>query len=158
MPVMLAIHGGGYFFGSINTHRYVYWRLVRLLLALCPHPLLTIFPFFHRLARPVAASSPSSTASLLNILSPVAVRFRFSCPFWCSTHRLLSTVHDCLSSYLYLIRPPPGAKHKAVDPSRITICGDSAGGGMTLALLCLLRDTGLPMPAGGASLISSSLF
>lgn len=29
MPVMMAIHGGAYFFGSINTHRYVYWRLVR---------------------------------------------------------------------------------------------------------------------------------
>lgn len=29
MPVILAIHGGGYFFGSINTHRYIYWRLAR---------------------------------------------------------------------------------------------------------------------------------
>ncbi|BGP04824.1 hypothetical protein JCM10049v2_000626 [Rhodotorula toruloides] len=89
MPVMLAIHGGGYFFGSINTHRYIYWRLAR------------------------------------------------------------KTVHDCLAAYLYLIRPPPGAKHRPVDPSKITICGDSAGGGLAIALLCLLRDGGLPMPAGG---------
>lgn len=29
MPVMLAIHGGAYLLGSINTHRYVYWRLAR---------------------------------------------------------------------------------------------------------------------------------
>lgn len=29
MPVTLAIHGGAYLLGSINTHRYVYWRLAR---------------------------------------------------------------------------------------------------------------------------------
>ncbi|GJN91644.1 hypothetical protein Rhopal_004667-T1 [Rhodotorula paludigena] len=62
-------------------------------------------------------------------------------------------LHDCLAAYLYLIKPPPEAKHRAVDPSRLTICGDSAGGNLALALLCLLRDTGLPQPAG-AMLIS----
>ncbi|BGP12779.1 hypothetical protein JCM10213_007293 [Rhodosporidiobolus nylandii] len=113
MPVVLAIHGGGYFFGSINTHRYVYWRLARKTGG-------RVFAVEYRLAPQY--------------------------PFPCG-------LHDCLSAYLYLIRPPPGAKHRAVDPSKITICGDSAGGGMTLALLCLLRDAGLPMPAG-AILIS----
>ncbi|GAA5926587.1 hypothetical protein JCM3775_001058 [Rhodotorula graminis] len=62
-------------------------------------------------------------------------------------------LHDCLAAYLYLIRPPPGAKHRAVDPARITICGDSAGGTLAVALLCLIRDAGLPAPAG-AMLIS----
>ncbi|GAA5980302.1 hypothetical protein JCM10908_001605 [Rhodotorula pacifica] len=113
MPVTLAIHGGAYLLGSINTHRYVYWRIAR------------------------------KTGGRV-----FAVEYRLSpqFPFPCS-------LHDCLAAYLYLIRPPPGAKHRAVDPSKITICGDSAGGGMALALMCLLRDVGLPLPAG-AMLIS----
>ena len=40
--------------------------------------------------------------------------------------------------------------HKAVDPKRIIIAGDSAGGGLSLALMCLIRDSGLPAPAAGA--------
>ncbi|GAA6047205.1 hypothetical protein JCM3770_006950 [Rhodotorula araucariae] len=62
-------------------------------------------------------------------------------------------LHDCLAAYLYLIQPPPEAKHRPVDPARLTICGDSAGGNLALSLLCLIRDTGLPLPAG-AMLIS----
>jgi monoterpene epsilon-lactone hydrolase len=38
-------------------------------------------------------------------------------------------------------------------PQRLVVGGDSAGGGLTLALLLRLRETGLPMPAG-ALLIS----
>lgn len=34
-------------------------------------------------------------------------------------------------------------------PSHIVVAGDSAGGGLTLALLQVLRDTGQPLPAGG---------
>lgn len=54
---------------------------------------------------------------------------------------------------LYLIRPPPQAIHKPVDPRKIVFAGDSAGGGLCLSVLCILRDLGLPMPAG-ATLIS----
>jgi acetyl esterase/lipase len=54
---------------------------------------------------------------------------------------------------LYLIRPPPGAKHSAIDPKHMVIAGDSAGGNLTLSLLTLIRDLNLPMPAG-ATLIS----
>lgn len=50
---------------------------------------------------------------------------------------------------LYLIRPPKEAPHAAISPSDIVISGDSAGGGLTIALLQVLRDTGLPLPAGG---------
>jgi acetyl esterase/lipase len=50
---------------------------------------------------------------------------------------------------LYLIDPPPEAKHRPVKPEHIVVAGDSAGGGLTLALLQVLRDTGLPLPAGG---------
>lgn len=49
---------------------------------------------------------------------------------------------------LYLIRPPPDALHRPVKPAHIILAGDSAGGGVTLALLQVLRDSGLPLPAG----------
>lgn len=62
-------------------------------------------------------------------------------------------LQDCLAAYFYLIDPPPEAKHKAIDPKNIILAGDSAGGGMCLAVLSVLRDLGLPMPAG-AVLIS----
>ncbi|THV06225.1 alpha/beta-hydrolase [Dendrothele bispora CBS 962.96] len=58
-------------------------------------------------------------------------------------------IQDALAAYLYLIRPPPGARHKPVKPGHIVVAGDSAGGGLTLALLQVLRDSGLPLPAGG---------
>jgi hypothetical protein len=50
---------------------------------------------------------------------------------------------------LFLIRPPSGAEHQAISPEHIVIGGDSAGGGLSLALLQVIRDTGLPLPAGG---------
>lgn len=53
----------------------------------------------------------------------------------------------------YLIEPPPDALHKAIPASKIVFAGDSAGGGLALAVLTVLRDMGLPMPAG-AVLIS----
>ncbi|KAI0919010.1 hypothetical protein AcV5_002037 [Taiwanofungus camphoratus] len=58
-------------------------------------------------------------------------------------------IQDLLAAYLFLIRPPEGASHCPVDPAHIVVAGDSAGGGMCIALLQLIRDTGLPMPAGG---------
>lgn len=108
MPCMLFIHGGAYFFGSINTHRYMIWRL----------------------ARKIGGRA-------------FALEYRLSpqYPFPCA-------LNDALAAYLYLIRPPPEAKHRPVDPARLTVVGDSAGGGLSLALLCLIRDAGLPAPAG----------
>lgn len=50
---------------------------------------------------------------------------------------------DCVAVYRALL----DAGH---DPQRITVAGDSAGGGMTLALLLSLRDAGLPQPRGAA--------
>ncbi|KAJ3912491.1 hypothetical protein F5877DRAFT_53995 [Lentinula edodes] len=58
-------------------------------------------------------------------------------------------IQDLVASYLYLIRPPPGASHLPVKPSHIVVAGDSAGGGLILALLQVLRDASLPLPAGG---------
>ena len=50
---------------------------------------------------------------------------------------------------LYLIQPPIGASHLPVNPNKIVICGDSSGGGLALALLQVIRDACLPLPAGG---------
>lgn len=110
---LLYIHGGAYFWGSINSHRYVIWRLARKMGG-------RAFSINYRLAPQY--------------------------PFPCG-------LADALAAYVYLIRPPPGAKHRPVDPAKITLSGDSAGGGLVLALLCLIRDAGLPPPAG-AMLIS----
>ena len=54
---------------------------------------------------------------------------------------------------LYLTKPPPDAPHKAVPPEKIVIAGDSAGAGLCVALLTVLRDLGMAQPAG-AVLIS----
>lgn len=81
-------------------------------------------------------------------------------PFPCAVHDLLAACKlstlvatVCARSNrpldLFLIRPPPGASHCPVKPSHIVIAGDSAGGGLSLALLQVIRDAGLPMPAGG---------
>ncbi|RXK39917.1 hypothetical protein M231_02851 [Tremella mesenterica] len=68
-------------------------------------------------------------------------------------------IQDCLAAYLYLTNPPPGAKHKPVDPKNMVIAGDSAGGGLVLALLQILRDTpGLPLPAGAVLISPVSIF
>lgn len=105
----LAIHGGGGFFGSINSHRYIYWRLAR-----------------------------KTTGRIFAVSYRLSPQFPFPC-----------ALSDALAAYLYLIKPPKGAKHRAVDPSKLTIIGDSFGGNICLALLCLIRDSGLPPPAGG---------
>ncbi|KAK0213386.1 alpha/beta-hydrolase [Desarmillaria ectypa] len=57
-------------------------------------------------------------------------------------------IQDALAAYLYLIKPPPEAKHRAFKPSHVLFSGDSAGGGLSLALLQVIRDSGLPLPAG----------
>ncbi|KAI9441920.1 alpha beta-hydrolase [Lactarius indigo] len=57
-------------------------------------------------------------------------------------------LQDLLASYLFLIEPPPGAAHRPVQPGHIVVGGDSAGGGLALAFLQVVRDAGLPAPAG----------
>lgn len=113
MPCMLYIHGGAYYFGSVNTHRYTVWRYARKM---------------------------GGRAFAVNYR--LAPQYPFPC-----------ALADCLAAYIFLIRPPENAKHRMIDPSKIVIAGDSAGGGLSLALLTLIRDIGLPMPAG-AVLIS----
>ncbi|KAN0141559.1 alpha/beta-hydrolase [Lactarius tabidus] len=58
-------------------------------------------------------------------------------------------LQDLRASYLFLIEPPPEAAHRHIKPSHIVGSGDSAGGGLALAFLQAVRDSGLPPPAGG---------
>ncbi|KAL0090363.1 Alpha/Beta hydrolase protein [Phycomyces blakesleeanus] len=67
-------------------------------------------------------------------------------------HPFPTAVEDALAGYLYLINPPPDAGFSPVDPKKIVIAGDSAGGGLTLALLMAIRDARLPPPAGAMPL------
>ncbi|KAK3303494.1 Alpha/Beta hydrolase protein [Chaetomium strumarium] len=103
--VMLYVHGGGYYFGSVDEHRYQIQRHARKLKARALAPKYRLAPQF---------------------------------PFPCG-------LQDCLATYLYLI-----AHQK---PSTIILAGDSAGGGMILSMMVVLRDRGIPLPAG-AVLIS----
>ncbi|KDR83943.1 hypothetical protein GALMADRAFT_686758 [Galerina marginata CBS 339.88] len=111
--VMLYVHGGGYFWGSINTHRY------------------QIQHFAHKF---------NGRAFAVNYRK--APQYPWPC-----------ALQDVIAAYLYLIRPPLGSPHQAVSHSKIVFAGDSAGGGLCVTALTVLRDLGLPMPAG-AVLIS----
>jgi epsilon-lactone hydrolase len=48
---------------------------------------------------------------------------------------------DCLASYRWLLKQP------GVDPKRVVIAGDSAGGNLTLVTLLLIKQAQLPQPA-----------
>lgn len=54
---------------------------------------------------------------------------------------------------LYLTQPPHDALHAAIPAAKIVLAGDSAGAGLCVTLLTVIRDMGLSMPAG-AVLIS----
>jgi len=53
-----------------------------------------------------------------------------------------SGIEDAVTSYKWLLKQ--GRK-----PSKIVICGDSAGAGLTITALITLRDEGIPLPAAG---------
>jgi acetyl esterase/lipase len=55
-------------------------------------------------------------------------------------HRYPAALDDALAAYGWLL-------DKGVAPASLSIAGDSAGGGLTLALLLRARDEGLPLPA-----------
>ncbi|UCB43720.1 MAG: alpha/beta hydrolase [Dehalococcoidales bacterium] len=53
-----------------------------------------------------------------------------------------AAVEDAVVGYKWLLS-------SGVEPSRVVIAGDSAGGGLTVAALVALRDAGEPLPAAG---------
>ncbi|OAX81988.1 hypothetical protein ACJ72_03664 [Emergomyces africanus] len=78
-----------------------------------------------------------------------------------------AAILDGLVAYLYLLSPPEGSLHSAVPANKIVIAGDSAGGGLSLALLQTIltirhmspnptirfhgKDVPLELPAGVAT-------
>ena len=57
-------------------------------------------------------------------------------------HPFPAALDDALHAYRWLLA-------QGVQPGRIAIGGDSAGGGLTLSVMVCLRDGGLPLPACG---------
>src|SRR5204863_8446191 len=57
-------------------------------------------------------------------------------------HPFPAAVDDAVSAYRWLL-------DRTIAPAKIAIAGDSAGGGLVVATLLALRDTGVPLPAAG---------
>ena len=60
-------------------------------------------------------------------------------------HPFPTAVHDALAAYRWLLG-------QGVAPGRVVIAGDSAGGGLTAALLLAAARDGVALPAGGVCL------
>lgn len=66
---------------------------------------------------------------------------------FCAAYRLApehpypAALEDALTAYRYLLE-------KGYSPRRISVCGESAGGGLCYALCLRLREEGLPLPCG----------
>ena len=89
-------------------------------------------PRTHReLARRLSTASGGSVLTIDYRLAPESL---FPAP-----------VEDAISAYRWLL-------DQGHDPSRLSIAGDSAGGGLTVATLVSLRDQGLPLPSCGVCL------
>lgn len=104
--VLLYFHGGGYVFGSVDTHK----------------------TFTAELAKRIG-------------IEAISVDYRLA-----PEHPFPSGLEDSLQVYDWLLNHGYSAKD-------IIIAGDSAGGGMTAALLLASKERNWPMPAG-ALLIS----
>lgn len=85
--------------------------------------------------------SPKSHRHLIAALSEASGMSVFAPDYRLAPeHPFPAAVEDAVAVYKGLLDP-------GIDPSRIAIAGDSAGGGLTFATLLAARDKGLPMPA-----------
>ncbi|MGH0034209.1 MAG: alpha/beta hydrolase [Myxococcota bacterium] len=102
-PVVLFLHGGGYVFGSIDSHRDLACRL--------------------------ALAAGSRVALIDYRLAP--------------QHPFPAALNDALAAYRALL-------DRGIPPTRVVVAGDSAGGGLSLALLLEVRNRGWESPAAAA--------
>jgi epsilon-lactone hydrolase len=102
---VLYLHGGGYYRGSLNTHRELCSRLSR-----------------------------AAGAAVLNVGYRLAPE-----------HPFPAALEDALAAWRWLTGM--GVPH-----GRIVAAGDSAGGGLAVALMFVLRDRGEPLPGAGVLL------
>lgn len=146
-PLPYLFSAGGYYFGSVNQQRGSIQRIARKTNGRVfgkYFPVALFIPYFTtHLSRVILPRPPPCVCVNLTPISP-AIDYRLSpqYPFPCA-------IQDALAAYLYLIQPPAGAKHTPVKPENIVIMGNSAGGGLALAVLQVIRDSGLQRCAGG---------
>lgn len=60
-------------------------------------------------------------------------------------HPFPAAVNRCIDAYRFLL-------DEGHSPDNLVVAGDSAGGGLSLALMLALKDKGLPLPAGAVLL------
>lgn len=99
--VILYLHGGGYIFGSPETHQSMLARL-----------------------------------SAMTGMTTCLIRYRLA-----PEHAFPAAIDDAVNAYRALLA-------RGIDPVRIILGGDSAGGGLVLALLGDICAQNLPQPAG----------
>lgn len=68
--------------------------------------------------------------------SALAINYRLA-----PEHPYPAALEDTISAYKWILS-------KGINPSRVVIAGDSAGGGLAIAALIALRDEGILLPAG----------
>ena len=86
--------------------------------------------------------SPKSHSAFTFALAKEAYTEVFSLDYRLAPeHPFPAAVDDAVTAYEWLLA-------QGRDPARMVIGGDSAGGGLTLALLLSIKARGLPMPAG----------
>ena len=82
---------------------------------------------------PATHRDPTSHIAKLTGGRVLSIRYRLA-----PQHAFPSALLDALIAYLSLLYPPPGSYHSAVPAFHIAFSGDSAGGGLCLALVQLL--------------------
>ncbi|KAI9336377.1 Alpha/Beta hydrolase protein [Obelidium mucronatum] len=106
-----------------------------------PQPEETIILYFHGGA--YFMGSPSTTRNLTSLFSEhsgsrvLSVGYRLA-----PEHPFPLPLHDAVSAYLSLIDPPSGKGMQKFKPEQIVLAGDSAGGGLAIALALWIRDNG----------------
>lgn len=85
----------------------------------------------------VSPLPPPDRSDIVTILNPIAVAYRLA-----PETRFPGSLHDAVSTYFRML------DDLHIPPSNILFAGDSAGGGLCLALLMYLRDNDYPLPAG----------
>ncbi len=88
----------------------------------------------------VAASPNVHSAMLARICARAGARALYVDYRLAPEHPFPAASDDCLAGYRYLLG-------QGVDPGRIVIAGDSAGGNLTVVTALRILDAGLPMPA-----------
>lgn len=97
---LLYLHGGGYVFGNLDSHRDIAWRLAK-------ETGMKVLLLDYRLA---------------------------------PEHPFPAAVEDASASYRWLLEQGYAA-------DRIVVGGDSAGGGLTAALMVSMKELGVSLPA-----------